>query len=277
MAESLDELKRKAALAHRILTMTGNMHDITGHVMPRVGDTGEFLYRCRNGKEDNTPAYCTPRSMHRIDLKTGAPVDKLEDGYWLSGERFIGLTIMNARPEINCVIHAHPPAQVLCSITGVKLQSIAGSQNWLGSTLARQGIGVYPRSLTIVNHVLGQAMLKVMGNSDVVLLHGHGNAVAGRNIEDATTKAIRIENLARMCWQLAVQQRSNAPVWEIPWEDWDDNTSGAGGRESAEAMAAAGNAPAPARENGGWDYYVRMVKEKGDIPQESTPHEYVQY
>jgi ribulose-5-phosphate 4-epimerase/fuculose-1-phosphate aldolase len=277
MADSLEELKRKAALAHRILTMTGSMHDSTGHVMPRVGDTGEFLYRCRDGKEDNSPGFCTPRSMHRIDLKTGAPVDQLTDGYWLSGERFIGLSIMNARPEVNCVIHAHPPAQVLCSITGVKLQSIAGSQNWTGSTIARAGIGVYPRSLTIVNHVLGQAMLKVMGNNDVVLLHGHGNAVAGTSIEDAVNKAIRIENLARMCWQLAVQQRSNAPVWEIPWEDWDDMTSGVGMREAREVQEAHGGAPRGLGGEGGWDYYVRMVKEKGDIPQESTPHEYIQY
>lgn len=273
MADSLDELKRKAALAHRILTMTGSMGDSTGHVMPRIPGTNEFLYRCRNNKEDVSPAYCTPRSMHRIDLKTGDPRDELKDGYWLSGERFIGLTVMNARPEVNCVIHAHPPAQVLCSVTGVELQSIAGSQNWTGSALARQGIAVYPRSLTIINHVLGQSMLRVMGNKDVCLLHGHGNVVAGTSIEDATVKAIRIENLARLCWQLAVQQRSNKPVWEIPWEDWDDNTSGLSGRE----VAAAQGTVQSRGDTGGWDYYVRMLKDGGTIPEESSPQGHEQY
>ncbi len=265
MADSLEEIKVKSALAHRILTMTGSMGDNTGHVMARVPGTNEFLYRCRNNEEDTSPGYCTPNSLHRIDLKTGKPAEDLKKGYWLSGERFIGLTVMNARPEVNCVIHAHPPAQVLCSVTGVELQAIAGSQNWGGSTLARQGIAVYPRSLTIVNHVLGKAMLSMMGNKDVCLLHGHGNVVAGTSIEDATVKAIRIENLARLQWQLAIQQRSNKPVWEIPWEDWDDNTSGLSGREVEEAQGKV----IGRGDTGNWDYYLRMLRDGGKAPQES--------
>ncbi|MEK7217198.1 MAG: class II aldolase/adducin family protein [Chloroflexota bacterium] len=274
MAESLVELKTKCALAHRILTMTGSMGDITGHVMVRIPGTNEFLYRCRNDRDDVSPAYCTPRSMHRMALNTGDPLDPLADGYRVSGERFIGLTVMNVRPEVNCVIHAHPPAQVLCSITGVELQSIVGSQNWAGSFLTRPGIGVYPRSLTIVNHVLGQAMLRVMGNKDVVLLYGHGNVVAGRSVEDATVKAVRVENLARLCWQLAVQQRSNKPLWEIPWEDWDDMTSGAGIREALEAQGAS---EVTLGETGNWDYYVQMLQDGAEIPEECSPNGFRQY
>jgi len=274
MADTLDELKIKAALAHRVLTMTGSMGDTTGHVMVRIPGTNEFLYRCRNDRNDVSPAYCTPRSMHRVALDSGDPLDPLVEGYRVSGERFIGLTVMNARPEVNCVIHAHPPAQVLCSITGVEIQSIVGSQNWVGSFLARPGIGVYPRSLTIINHVLGQAMLRVMGNRDVVLLHGHGNVVAGRSVEEATVKAVRVENLARLCWQLAVQQRSNQPVWEVPWEDWDDMTSGVGMREALEAQ---GLAEASLGESGSWDYYVQMLRDGAEIPDESSPNGHIQY
>ena len=273
MADTLEELKWKAAVAHRILTFTGSMGDSTGHVMPRIPDSDEFLYRCRNNQEDVSPAYATPRSMHRVKLMTGEPAETLTPGYWLSGERFIALTVMNARPEINCVAHAHPPAQVLCSVTGVQLQAIVGSQNWAGSQLARPGIATYPRSLTIVNHVLGQAMLRVMGNKDVCLLHGHGNVVAGTSTEDCTLKAVRIENLARLCWQLAVQQRSNNPVWEIPWEDWDDSVSGAGGREASQAQ---GGAPTRGT-SGGWDYYVQMLREGQPLPDESSPDGMLQY
>ena len=127
---------------------------------------------------------------------------------------------------------------------------------------------MYPRSLTIVNHVLGQAMLRVMGNKDVVLLHGHGNVVGGRTVEEATVRAISIENLARLCWQLAVQQRSNKPVWEIPWEDWDDMTSGAGAREAREAQGGTTTARGT---TGGWDYYVQMLQDGAEIPEESSP------
>ena len=56
MADSLEELKRKSVLSHRILTMTGSMGDITGHVFVRVPGSDEFLARCRNA-EDWSPAY----------------------------------------------------------------------------------------------------------------------------------------------------------------------------------------------------------------------------
>ena len=266
MAESLDDLKRKSALAHRILTMTGSMGDITGHVMVRVPGTDEFLYRCRNTTDDVSPAYATFRSIHRVQ-SDGQPAEPLKDDYSMSGERFIGVALFRERPEVGCVIHAHPPAQVLCSVTGVDIRPIVGSQNWGGSMIAGRGVPVYPRSLTIVNDVLGRAMAAAMGGKEVVLLKGHGNVVVGRTVEEATVKAIQLENLARMCWQLALhQKRADEPFWEVPWQDVEDTASGISSREASEAQGGA-----PARQHFfPWAYYVRMLEERALIPHEST-------
>src|SRR5205814_2817227 len=138
--------------SHRILTMTVSMGDMTCHVFVRVPGSDTFLARCRNGV-DVSPAYIQPRTLHLIDTEGNAAE---EVGEWtIPPERHIGASIMKLRPEINCVIHAHPPAQVLCSIVGEEIRPIVGAQNWGGSRIALGGIPEYPRSLLIHSQEIG--------------------------------------------------------------------------------------------------------------------------
>jgi ribulose-5-phosphate 4-epimerase/fuculose-1-phosphate aldolase len=250
----LTELVEKTVLAHRILTMTGSMGDTTGHVFARVPGTDEMLVRCRN-EVDVSPAYAQPRCMHRVRLD-GKPTESIGD-WVLPPERFIGTAILAARPEIGCVIHAHPPAQVLCSIVDVAIRPVVGSQNWDGTTLALGGIPVYPRSLLIHSPEIARAMMTIMGKSDVAILKAHGNVVVGRTVEEATVRAIRLENLAKLCWQFAVS-RQESP--EIPWEDWEDRLR----PQSAQESGMQGGA------NWNWNYYVRMLQDSPRVPRESA-------
>lgn len=252
MADSLDDLKQKAALAHRILTMNHSMGDQTGHVFVRIPGSDEFLSRCRNNN-DTSPGFVEPTAMHRLDFN-GRPTEPTGD-YVIPPERHIGASIFKLRPEVGCVIHAHPPAQVLCANAGIKLRPIVGAQNGGGAQLARRGIGVYPRSLLIHNPQIAAAMLAVMGTQDVVLLKGHGNVVAGRTIEEATVRAIQIENLAKLCWQVAI---SGLEVPDVPWEDVED---------AAAAQVAAMGAPAAGGgANWVWEYYKKMYEEGRRLP-----------
>ena len=245
MADSLDDLKHKAILSHRILTMTGSMSDTTGHVMVRVPGSDEMLVRCR-GPRDWSPRYVEEAAMHRLDFD-GEPTEELGD-WVIPPERFIGATVFRMRPEVNCAIHAHPPAQVLCSNTNVGLRPIVGSQNWGGSLLAMKRIPVYPRSLLIHSPEIGRSMMSVMGSKDVVLLKGHGNVVVGRSIEEATVRAIQIENLARLCWQIAL---SGLEGPDIPWEDVEDN---------AEMAVSEAARRGDSGSNPFWTYYVQLLE-----------------
>ena len=67
MPESLQDLREKGALAHRVLTMTGSMGDMTGHVMTRVPDTNNILVRCRS-EEDWSPGLARPEALRMVDL-----------------------------------------------------------------------------------------------------------------------------------------------------------------------------------------------------------------
>lgn len=252
--DQLNELKRKCVLAHRILTMTGSMGDMTGHVFVRVPGTDTFLTRCRNG-DDVSPAYVQPRCLHLIDTDGNAAEDV---GDWtIPPERYIGSTIMKVRPEINCVIHAHPPGQVLCSIIGEEIRPIVGAQNWGGSRIALGGIPEYPRSLLIHSQEIGAAMMSVMGNKDYCILKAHGNVVAGKSVEEATVNAIRLENIAKLTWQFAV---AGQPSPDLPWDDWVDNLRPSASSETGMRGGAFWS----------WDYYVQRLGENPLIPREST-------
>lgn len=194
MAESerIRELKKKSVISHQLLVMTGSMGDITGHVFVRIPGTDEFLARCRNGV-DVSPAYVHPGALKRVKLD-GSAAEDLGD-YRMAPERHIATAVMSARPEVGCVIHAHPPAQVLCSITGVELRPIVGSQNIGGSLAVLGGVPVHPRSILISDHDIGNTMLSLMGARDILLLAAHGNVVTGRTVEEATVRAIQVENL----------------------------------------------------------------------------------
>ena len=250
MPDSIDELKEKGALSHRLLTVTGSMGDMTGHVMVRVPGTNNILVRCR-GEADWSPGFARPETMHMVDLD-GNPAEDMGD-YLPPPERHIACAVMRARPEINCVIHAHPPAQILCSITDVPLRPILGMAKAGGSMLALGGVPVYPRSILVASHEISGGMMAVMGARNVCLLQAHGNVVAGRSVEEATVRAIQIENLARTCWQVAAAGKE-AP--DLPWEDIEEIVN-----PTQKAAQRARDSQGGARWT--WNYYVRMLNEGG--------------
>ena len=53
-----------------------------------------------------------------------------------------------------------------------------------------------------VEHV--REMMDVMGDNDICVLRGHGVVVCGSSVEDATIKAIKLDNLATLNLQAAM-------------------------------------------------------------------------
>lgn len=252
MPDTIDELKRKSVLAHRILARSGCSAENSGHVFIRIPGTQEMLVRCRNDS-DWSPTFVGEGAIRRFDLD-GNPVEDLE-GYVAPPERYIGAELLKARPEIGCVIHGHPWYQVLCDASGVPIRPIVGFRApWsAGTRAALEGIPVFPRSILIASPEAGRALLAVMGGKNVCILRGHGNVVVGRTVEEATTRAIQVENLARFCYQVALIRR-DAP--DIPWEDVEDaiNQPQAAARQRMrEGRGVEWN----------WAYYVRLLEESG--------------
>jgi ribulose-5-phosphate 4-epimerase/fuculose-1-phosphate aldolase len=204
-------LARKVALSCRILAKLGLFKETTGHVSARNGKD-QMLIRGRGPRETGL-LFTKPSDVLLADFEGQSQERKA--GLKPPNEACIHGELYKARPEVACVVHAHPPAVVLCSMAGIELRPIYAGYDPSSMRLSLKGIPVYPNTLTLNTKDQVHAMQKVMGASDVCILRGHGLIVAGSSVEQATITAIKVDTLARMNLQAA----SLGKVPAIPDED----------------------------------------------------------
>lgn len=194
----MDELRRTVADACRILAAKGVADGILGHVSARIDDE-HLLVRTR-GPGDRGLLHTTVADIRLVDLDGHG-----EDlGEWQPpNELPIHTELLRTRPEVGAVVHAHPPALLVCGLAGLPLRPIYGAFDIPGMRLAAGGIPVYPRAVLIRRRDLAQEMLAAMGDRPVCLLRGHGVTVTGRSVEEAVVRTIALERLASVTLHLA--------------------------------------------------------------------------
>lgn len=216
MSEDLDDLRRTLTTACRVLAMEGLVEGTLGHVSARVGTdsgAGRMLIRGR-GPDDSGVAFTSPADIRLVDFDGRG--DDPEDGYSLPNELPIHGEILRARPEVGAVVHAHPPAVLVCGIAGLELRPIFGAFNIPAMRMALDGVPVYPRSVLIRRPELAKEMMAVMGDRPVCVLRGHGITVTGANVEQAVVRAINLNALATVTLKVA---EVGADAAAIPPED----------------------------------------------------------
>ena len=231
-------LAKKVALSCRILAKLGLFKETTGHVSARNADGGTMLIRGRGGSETGL-LFTRPADIVLSDFD-GVPLQN-RAGLKTPNEACIHGELYKSRQDVGGVVHAHPPAIVLTSMAGIPLRPIFGGYDPQGMRMAIRGVPVYESSLTLHSVEQVHEMLAVMGASDICVLRGHGIVVAGKTIEEATIKAIKLDHLAQMNLQAAalgnvatISQedidrflsrrqtpgRTQEPVWRY-YEEWE--------------------------------------------------------
>ena len=222
-------LARKIAMSCRILAKLGLVKETTGHVSARNGDN-HMLIRGRGPRESGL-LFTKPGDILLADLE-GKSLER-RTGLKPPNEAVIHGEIYKARPEVACVVHAHPPSVVLSSMAGIELRPIYCGYDPSSMRLSLKGIPVYPRTLTLTTTDQVHAMQKIMGASDVCILRGHGLITVGNSVEQATITAIKVDTLARMNLQAA----SLGKIPAIPEEDVEEFQKRTGrGNSSSEGL-----------------------------------------
>lgn len=208
MAEAIDDLRRKVALACRVL---GHEFGSGGHASARIPDTDEMWLRCRGGAAGEGGLTGTDvHHVRRVDFDGEGPGrGKL---HYAPHETPLHGEIYRARPDVGAVVHVHPRHALLCSVVGMEFTPIVGGYNPSLARMAILGVPVYPRAATVIDKDMANEMIEVMGDRDIVLLRGHGIAAIGRTVEAATTLAVRFENLCELMWQVALSGRKPIEV-----------------------------------------------------------------
>jgi len=202
-----EQIKRKLIVAGKVLVAQGQDDFTRGHISVRLpDDPSRFFMKPHSVGLDEL----TIENILIIDL----------DGNVVAGtsrrhsEVYIHSEIFKARPDVQSVVHTHPPYSVALSASGRALKCLSQP-----SALFFEAIGVYGDTVALIRTpAMGKGVATALGPHRAVLLKNHGVAVVGASIEEAVINVIMLENAAQM--QL-IAEAAGDPGPELPRADID--------------------------------------------------------
>ena len=196
------EAKQKLILAGRVLVAQGQDDFTRGHVSVRApDDPWQFFMKPHSVGLDEI----THDNILTIDL----------DGKVISGggrrhsEVFIHSEIYKARPDVQSVVHTHPPYAVALSATGRPMRCFSQP-----AALFYQELGIYADTINLIRTTeMGAAVAHALGPHRAALLKNHGVVVVGGTIEEAVINTIMLENAAMI---QMITEAAGDPAPEFP-------------------------------------------------------------
>ena len=128
----------------------------------------------------------------------GEPVDaRGRNGYV---ERYIHAAIYRVRPDVKAIVHSHSPDIIPYSVTGTTLRPVYHVSAFLrlGAPIFDTHDGFGDTDMLIRDNKLGDALAKVLGNSGVALIRGHGFVAVADSTPVVVYRAIYTQVNARV-------------------------------------------------------------------------------
>ncbi|MFL5063254.1 MAG: class II aldolase/adducin family protein [Xanthobacteraceae bacterium] len=181
-----DVLRETLTNAGRVLASEGQGDYVAGHISVRVPNAPErFLMKPAGiGLEE-----MTADNIITVDIEG----KKVEGSMSRHNEVFIHTEVLRARPDIQAVIHTHPPHAVAFSSLGRALLPVGND----GVTFIDLPIFSETTDL-IITQARGQAVAHCLGECPALILRNHGIVTAGRSIEEAVWIALKLEKACRV-------------------------------------------------------------------------------
>ena len=229
---SLKELKENLAYSCNILANEGHWDNILGHVSVRIPKQDKILMKPHSfGFEEIRPQHII---VCDLDGK------KIEGKYERHSEVFIHTEIYRARPDVNCVVHTHPPYAIAFGSLRQPLRPVSHE-----GSIFHEGLPLFDHTTALIRTPdLGKQVAKSLAKCRGVLMKNHGSTVVGESIEVATLYAIFLEKACRI--QL-LATASGEPSWTS-----DD-----------EAPIKFEQIYTPHRLGSMWNYFVRRARQAG--------------
>ena len=243
--ETVWQLRKKVMYSCRIMGDRGVTRGSFGHVSARIAGTGKILIKSK-GVNEEALEFTREKDIITIDLRGN--VLQASKGLDAPHETAMHLAVYRARPEVMSVIYAHPDWVVALTASEKPLLPIYAAYNPPGLKLLLDGIPLYPRSVTIIDDVLGQDFIKVMGDKNACLLIGHGITTAGRSVEEVTLTTLNLFELARLNY-LAYAIGDPKPIPAIDIEEYRRRWKIHSGRNQASTKI----------EHPDWRYFKKLL------------------
>jgi autoinducer 2 (AI-2) kinase len=163
--------------ATQLVTATG------GNVSARAGENQAWITPSQLFKGD-----LSPEIMVRIDLD-GKPLDA--GARKPSSESLMHTAILKARPDAQCVIHAHAPHATILVNAGLPFVPVSTEAAFLVN------IGRIPFVMP-GSKEMAEAVVQALGTGWAVLMQNHGIVVAGKSLRRAADMAEIIDRSAQV-------------------------------------------------------------------------------
>jgi L-fuculose-phosphate aldolase len=179
-----------------------------GKAMHRAGYTpgtaGNLSVRLDGERILATPTGCSKSMLHATDMVI---VD-------LNGKKLVGprnvtseigmhLTVYRMRPDVQAIVHAHPPIATAFAACRKALDEPICSE-----IIMTTGLVPLAKYATTGTEEVGQSLEPFVLNHDAILLANHGLLTYGETLIDAFMKTETVEHFAQVC--LATHQLGGA-------------------------------------------------------------------
>jgi ribulose-5-phosphate 4-epimerase/fuculose-1-phosphate aldolase len=246
----LEEIMENVALANRMLYEMELADASTierGHVSYRLPDDPDKFVIKGLG-----PALSQTYAEHMVVVNT--------EGFKISGPPEMNLPnevkmhscLLRERAEINSVVHVHPRYTVLMSV----LQEQLGPMCIEGMPLFVKGIPMFESPRLIIHEKDGAEVAALMGESDAIMLQGHGAATVGADMEEAMLNMLHLEEQAKMNYlAFCAIGRDHAVITPDQREEFAANMRSMSEAEHLKPELA----PTPRKPSGIWAHYAEMA------------------
>ena len=232
---SVDDLKEQLSYGCKVLGYHGQSDVIWGHVSCRILGTDTYLMKSHGrGLEE-----CEVENIITVsyDGKVVAGNHKRHSEYPLHSETY------KARPDVNAVLHTHPPYSVAFGSIGAPLMPI--SQD---GCLFAEGLPVWTGTSNLIrDHETAAKIAECLGDKLACIMRNHGILVVGSTVYECVMHALTLE---KACQIFMIARAMGGPNYVTnPQEALSKRSKCYGDWGSGKMDYAA-------------DFYVRQVKEQ---------------
>jgi ribulose-5-phosphate 4-epimerase/fuculose-1-phosphate aldolase len=192
----LDILLNDLVIANRILA-NEDVVDAYGHVSVRHPDKPDRFFLARS----LAPEFITREDIIEFTLD-GTPVKEEKRPVYL--ERFIHGGILEARPDIMAVVHAHAEDILPFGLTGATpLRPVIHSGSFIGANVPIWDIAdtFGDTNLLVTNVAQARDLARCLGANNVALMRGHGFAAGAASLIQVVRMSVYLPRNARALWR----------------------------------------------------------------------------
>ena len=171
---------------------------------------GNVTVRLDDGRILATPTAVSKRLISADHVIVLSPEGKLLDGQRIAGKPFselhLHLRCYKERPDVRCVVHAHPP-----TATGFAVAGLALTTPIIAEAVVSLGPGAplvpYARPASPASE---EGLASALVDADAALLANHGVLTVGVDVEQAYLRMELVEHLAKVTLAARTIGRVNA-------------------------------------------------------------------